>query len=106
MSVLLGADNGAGDGERAKQTRLLMMNTAQSLPDEQAMEVPTLFPEWESGAAYVKDNRICYQNQLYKCLQDHTSQADWTPDTAVSLWAVSYTHLDVYKRQGLMTNTK
>ena len=86
LSVLLGADNGAGDGERAKQTRLLMMNTAQSLPDEQAMEVPTLFPEWESGAAYVKDNRICYQNQLYKCLQDHTSQDDWTPDAAVSLW--------------------
>ena len=23
---------------------------------------------------------------LYKCLQAHTSQADWTPDTAVSLW--------------------
>ena len=24
--------------------------------------------------------------KLYKCLQAHTSQADWTPDTAVSLW--------------------
>ena len=86
LSVLLGADNGADDGERARQTRVLMMQTAQALPDEQAMEIPTLFPEWDSGAAYVKDNRICYQNQLYKCLQDHTSQADWTPDTAVSLW--------------------
>ena len=91
-----------------------MMNTARSLPDEEAMEIPTLFPEWEScGIAYVKDDRVCYQNQLYKCLQGHTSQDDWTPDTAVSLWVavsdpaeewpqwkpVSYTHLDVYKRQ-------
>ena len=24
---------------------------------------------------------------LYKCLQAHTSQPDWTPDAAPSLWA-------------------
>lgn len=24
--------------------------------------------------------------RLYKCLQAHTSQADWTPDVSVSLW--------------------
>ena len=24
--------------------------------------------------------------ELYRCLQDHTSQADWTPDAASSLW--------------------
>ena len=24
---------------------------------------------------------------LYKCVQEHTSQADWTPDVAVSLWS-------------------
>ena len=27
-----------------------------------------------------------YGSQLYRCLQDHTSQADWTPDAASSLW--------------------
>lgn len=25
--------------------------------------------------------------KLYKCVQDHTSQEDWSPDTAASLWA-------------------
>ena len=25
-------------------------------------------------------------HELYKCIQDHTSQEDWTPDKAVSLW--------------------
>lgn len=25
--------------------------------------------------------------RIYKCVQDHTSQAEWTPDTASSLWA-------------------
>ena len=86
LGVLLGAGEAADDGERSRQTRALMMRTAQALPDEQAMELPTLFPEWESGVAYAQDDRICYQNQLYKCLQGHTSQDDWTPNTAVSLW--------------------
>lgn len=86
LGVLLGAGEAADDGERARQTRALMMQTAQALPDEQAMELPALFPEWESGVSYAQDDRICYQNQLYKCLQGHTSQDDWTPDTAVSLW--------------------
>ena len=86
LGVLLGAGEAADDGERARQTRVLMMQTAQALPDEEAMEIPTLFPEWESGGSDVKDDRICYQNQLYKCLQSHTSQDDWMPDTAVSLW--------------------
>ena len=86
LGVLLGAGETADDGERARQTRALMMQTAQALPDEQAMELPALFPEWESGVSYAQDDRICYQNQLYKCLQGHTSQDDWTPDTAVSLW--------------------
>lgn len=87
LGVLLGAGEAADDGERARQTRALMMQTAQALPNEQAMEIPTLFPEWDSsGIAYVKDDRVCYQNQLYKCLQGHTSQDNWAPDTAVSLW--------------------
>ena len=86
LGVLLGAGEAADDGERARTDPRPDDADSPGPPDEQAMEIPTLFPEWESGAAYVKDNRICYQNQLYKCLQDHTSQADWTPDTAVSLW--------------------
>lgn len=86
LGVLLGTGEAEDDGERARQTRALMMQTAQALPDEQAMELPALFPEWESGVSYAQDDRICYQNQLYKCLQGHTSQDDWTPDTAVSLW--------------------
>ena len=28
-----------------------------------------------------------YDGVLYKCLQDHTVQVDWTPTAASSLWA-------------------
>lgn len=31
--------------------------------------------------------RVQHEGLLYKCLQAHTSQADWTPTDAPSLWA-------------------
>ena len=42
--------------------------------------------EWEAGVSYAVGNIRRYDGQLYRCVQAHTSQADWTPDTAVSLW--------------------
>lgn len=56
------------------------------LSDEEAGKTPALFPLWESGKSYLKDERLKYKDVLYKVLQPHTSQADWTPDTAVSLY--------------------
>ena len=29
-----------------------------------------------------------YKDKLYRCLQAHTSQDDWTPAVAASLWTV------------------
>lgn len=46
-----------------------------------------LFGEWVSGVSYAVGNIRRYNGKLYKCIQEHTSQADWTPDAAVSLWA-------------------
>ena len=38
------------------------------------------------GATTVGQIRRYTDGKLYKCVQAHTSQADWTPDTAASLW--------------------
>ena len=57
------------------------------LTDEQAASVPALYSAWETGTAYNAGDRRTYGVVLYKCLQAHTSQDDWTPDVAVSLWA-------------------
>ena len=35
---------------------------------------------------YIKDQIRRYNGGLYRCLSDHTSQDDWTPDAAPSLW--------------------
>ncbi len=57
------------------------------LTDEQAATVPDAFREWKPETEYNAGDRRKYNGALYKCLQDHTSQADWSPDVAVSLWA-------------------
>lgn len=61
---------------------------AQALPDALALEAKAIYPVWDgNGVKYTKDHKVLYKDVLYKCLQEHTSQADWTPDTAPSLWA-------------------
>lgn len=58
-----------------------------SATDEQALSVPVLYPAWRSGVEYVTGQRVLRGGVLYKVLQDHTSQDDWTPDAAPSLFA-------------------
>ena len=98
------------------------MMAVKTLSDEEALTVAAVFPEWSADSVnYKKDDRVRYGDTLYKCLQDHPSQASWTPDVAPSLWVrvddptvewpewvqpVSYTHLDVYKRQGWGISSK
>lgn len=57
------------------------------LTDEEAETVTALFHEWEDGIAYALGDRVQYNKLLYKCVQAHTSQSDWTPDITPALWA-------------------
>ena len=61
---------------------------AQSLPDEQAITVKDIYPIWDgNGVSYPKDYYLTHNGKLYKVLQAHTSQADWAPDAAPSLFS-------------------
>lgn len=51
-----------------------------------ASEHTELFAPWACPVAYKTGNIRERNGKLYKCLQDHTSQADWTPDATPSLW--------------------
>ena len=64
----------------------IIEEVSEILTDEQAADLPEVFPEWAVGVAYKYDDRRRYAGELYKCIQPHTSQADYTPDVAVSLW--------------------
>lgn len=54
--------------------------------DAQALQVSAIYPEWHVDVNY-RAKQVCrYNDELYRCAQDHTSQADWTPDKSASLW--------------------
>lgn len=59
---------------------------ATSLTDTEALEAVALFPAWAVGVAYAKDERVQFDGKLYKAVQAHTSQADWTPPTVPALF--------------------
>lgn len=58
----------------------------QNMNDDQALNCMSIFPLWKEGVTYSEGNRVQYKDKLYKVLQDHTSQSDWTPDAASSLY--------------------
>ena len=72
--------------EIVEEQAQLIDEVSGMLTDDQASDIPQIFPEWAVDTAYKVDDRRRHGTKLYKCLQDHTSQADWTPDVAASLW--------------------
>ena len=71
----------------AKAVIAALVTLRESATDEQALSVPALYPAWRFGVAYTTGQRVLYRGVLYKVLQDHTSQDDWTPDAAPSLFS-------------------
>lgn len=78
--------------QAAEQLRRALQLFVQTLTEEQALEVPTVFPAWEVNRAYAVGEIISYGEnssgdpQLYKVVQAHTSQADWLPDATPALY--------------------
>lgn len=56
------------------------------LTDEQAQQVPQVFPEWTVDIYYAFGKRVRYNDKLYRCEQGHTSEEGWEPGTATALW--------------------
>ena len=71
---------------KAKQLRQLIEQLAVTLDDETALTGVELFPAWVVGKAYAVNDRAQYNGTLYKCIQAHTSQADWMPSATPALW--------------------
>lgn len=73
--------------EAAKVIRAAMDAAAAALTDEQALEAAALYPPWSAQDTYDAGERVRFDGTLYKCLQPHAAQPDWTPTAAPSLWA-------------------
>lgn len=60
--------------------------------DEFALQTIDMFPYWKTGLTITQDDitngkhRYQYNGKLYRCVQAHTTQEDWTPDKTPALW--------------------
>ena len=70
----------------ALRFRTHLNSIIESLEDETALTVIDLFPLWKTNKAYALNDRVQYSGVLYKCVQAHTSQDNWTPDQTPALW--------------------
>ena len=73
--------------EDAIEFRTTIDSIIETLSDEQAIMTPVLFPVWQINIAYKKGDRVRYNGKLYKVIQEHTSQIDWEPNFANSLFS-------------------
>ena len=76
------------DGETHETLRPYIEKAAASLDDNDAANAVKLFPTWTIGIAVAVGERYQYADKLYKVVQAHTTQADWTPDATPAMWAV------------------
>lgn len=79
--------------QAAMELRKAIQIFASLLSDEeQMMSIASVYPVYEVGIAYKTRDIFSYGTnsvgdpQLYQVLQNHTSAAEWTPDTATSLY--------------------
>ena len=72
----------------------LLVEVRPNLSDNQALKYTAMYPLWAAGIEITQDmidmgqNRYQYDGKLYKCVQAHTTQADWTPDITPAMWTV------------------
>ena len=79
--------------QAAEQMRRALQMFAASLGEEDALIIASVYPEWDGNSkAYKTGEWVKYGEdamgdaRLYQVLQDHTSQPQWTPDSATSLY--------------------
>lgn len=74
--------------EMMQAVKTMLASSTEELSDEDALAVAALFPTWHSkiGEEVNVGERLWYDERLWKVIQAHTAQENWTPDTAVSLF--------------------
>ena len=64
------------------------MIRADELTEEETKAIAGLFQPWISGESVNIGTLRLYEDELYKCIQAHTTQSDWTPDITPALWVI------------------
>jgi len=62
------------------------MVLASELTEDELSAILSLYPVWEVGESLIVDDLRVYDSTLYKVVQAHTTQADWTPDITPAMF--------------------
>lgn len=73
--------------EAATAIAFVALAESGTIDDVTAAEHTSFFAPWAASVAYKIGDIREYEGNLYRCVQAHTSQADWTPDVSASLWS-------------------
>lgn len=66
-----------------KVTKLVLQSEIS--PDDYA-DIISVFPEWKTDTNYKAGEVVRYNFSAWEVIQDHTSQEDWSPELAASLF--------------------
>ena len=73
--------------QQAKAIRAGIEAFSANQTDETLVDNMAAFPYWNGdGVNYSADMLLQYDGSLYRVIQPHTSQADWTPDKVPALF--------------------
>ena len=80
--------------EQVTNIAFVTMAEAGTIDEVTATEHLGAFSPWEPDVQYAIGNLRVYPEQgeekkLYKCVQAHKSQTDWTPDKTPALWSLA-----------------
>ena len=73
--------------DEARAMRASIARLAEGASDEKIIDNKSAFPFWNgNGIDYAVGDILQYQDDVYKVIQPHRSQTDWTPDAVPALF--------------------
>lgn len=73
--------------QKAEEIRKAINKFAENQTDETLIDNKSAFRLWSGNGLAVKAGEIyLYNDELYRVVQDHTTQNDWTPDKTPALY--------------------
>lgn len=74
--------------QEAQEIRKAIDTFAKNQSDETLINNKAAFPFWQSGIQVNTDEIYRFADDIYRVLQPHTTQDDWTPDKVPALFVI------------------
>ena len=73
--------------DEAKKIRRAIDTFAENQTDETLIDNKAAFPLWSVGIQVAAGQILRYNDDIYRVIQPHTTQSDWTPDKVPALFS-------------------